>query len=192
MVHVRKLEGKTYSLIVSGKLWRNSLIMQDRETGTLFSHVTGQGLHGKLAGQHFETLPSVQTTWAKWYAAHPKTLVLKKDGKLSASRYQKYFDDPERMGIIRTGLQLKKLPGKTMVHGIQQQGHALAVPDSKLVLGTPLRASLGKAAIVISRDADGGVRAHLTNADGDVGGELPVRQSYWFAWLSFFPNTELM
>ncbi len=191
MVHARTIAGKTYSFIVSGKLRRNSLIMQDRETGTLWSHVTGRALSGKLAGRELDTVPSVQTTWKKWAKAHPKTLVLKKAEKVSASHYQDYFDDLKRMGIIRTHLQLKKLPGKTLVQGLRLGDHAIAVPDSMLVAGEERTLRLGSVSIIMAREADGGVRAYLLQEKGGGGAELPVREAFWFAWLSFFPNTEV-
>jgi hypothetical protein len=79
VVYARTLNERTLTLIVSGKLWRNSLIMQDVETGTLWSHVTGEALEGPATGQRLEALPSVQTTWEKWLRAHPGTEVLAKD-----------------------------------------------------------------------------------------------------------------
>ena len=74
-MHARELDGRTLTLLVSGKLWRNSLIMQDEETGTLWSHVTGEALDGELTGRRLEIVPGVHTTWAEWQEAQPKTLV---------------------------------------------------------------------------------------------------------------------
>ena len=73
MVYARSLGDTTLTLIVSGKLWRNSLIMMDEETKSLWSHVSGEALSGPLAGRRLESIPSVQTTWKEWVAAHPGT-----------------------------------------------------------------------------------------------------------------------
>ena len=71
MVHVRQIEDKTLTFIVSGKLWRNSLIMQDKETGSLWSHVTGECLEGEYEGMQLEMIPVVQTSWQQWSPSIP-------------------------------------------------------------------------------------------------------------------------
>ena len=48
---------------VSGKLIMNGLVMYDRETGTLWSQVIGQGVDGELKGVELTTIPALQTTW---------------------------------------------------------------------------------------------------------------------------------
>ncbi len=73
MVYAREIDDTQLTLIVSGKLWRNSMIMQDEQTGSLWSHVTGVCLEGEYQGKTLEQVPSVQTTWAEWQAAHPDT-----------------------------------------------------------------------------------------------------------------------
>ena len=49
-MYARDLDGKTLTLGVSGKLIRNSLVMFDRETDTLWSHLTGEALEGTPGG----------------------------------------------------------------------------------------------------------------------------------------------
>ena len=66
MVYARTVGSRSYTFQVSGKLWRNAFIMQDRETGSSWSHILGTCLDGPAKGQELEKLPSVQTTWAKW------------------------------------------------------------------------------------------------------------------------------
>ena len=58
-------------------LWRNSLVMMDEETGSLWSHVVGEALQGPLKGKVLKTVPVVQTSWAAWIKQHPDTKVLK-------------------------------------------------------------------------------------------------------------------
>ncbi len=101
-MHVRQVGDQTLTFIVSGKLWRNSLIMQDKETGSLWSHVTGECLEGDYLGTQLEMIPMVQTTWRQWSADHPETRVLKKSAEVKSSHYEKYFADPERTGLFQT------------------------------------------------------------------------------------------
>jgi hypothetical protein len=185
VVHVRQLGDITYTFIVSGKLWRNSLIMMDEETESLWSHVTGEALDGAMKGRRLEVLPSIQTTWNRWTLEHPEAKLLKKEEAVRSSRYQSYFDDPDRTGMFRANWLQERLPGKELVHGIVRGPHALAVSDFGLAPGDTLGVELGEDAITVVRGPDGGVRAFL-----DEGGvELVVRPAFWFAWSSFYPNT---
>jgi len=188
VVHVRKIENNTLTFIVSGKLWRNSLVMQDKETNSLWSHITGLCLEGKFEGTVLEQIPSVQTTWAQWQAMHPNSRVLKKSEEIKSSQYQKYFDDPERNGLFRTFWLEDRLPGKSLVYGITSGAHALAVTDAGFESGTSLKHELGGIKLIITKEEDGGVRA--VREDG--GQAVLVREAFWFAWSSFFPNTEVL
>ncbi len=146
-------------MIVSGKLWRNSMIMQDRETRTLWSHITGRAMEGQLLGQQLAAIPSVQTNWADWLARHPETKVLKKGAEIRSSRYQQYFDDEEKNGMFRAMWLQERMLGKTLVHGVTGGPHALAVTDTRLAPGQVVNAKLGDEAVVLLRTSDGGVRA---------------------------------
>ena len=188
MVHVRQIEDQILTFIVSGKLWRNSLVMQDKETDSLWSHLTGECLEGKYQGTVLEQIPSVQTTWEQWQADHPQTRVLKKSEEVKSSRYQKYFDDPERTGLFRTIWLEERMPGKAVVHGITVGPFAVAVTDEALKAGAQVKYELGEVPLVITRGTDGGVRAVST----DSGEELLVRTAFWFAWSGFYPNTEVI
>lgn len=187
-MHVRQVGERTLTFIVSGKLWRNSLIMQDKETGSLWSHITGECLDGELKGAQLEMIPVVQTSWAEWSADHPNTRVLKKSEEIKSSGYEKYFADPDRTGLFRTTWLQDRLPGKSIVHGVLLGPHSLAVADSALVVGKPVATTLGEVAVTVTRDMDGGVRA----VRDDTGAELVVRTSYWFAWSTYFPRTAVI
>ena len=50
--------------------------MYDRQTESLWVHVTGKAAVGPMKGQQLKFMPSTVTTWAEWKAAHPQTLVL--------------------------------------------------------------------------------------------------------------------
>jgi len=189
VVHDRRIDGRTLTFIVSGKLWRNSMIMQDRETGTLWSHLTGEALHGDLTGRRLGMIPSSQTTWSAWRRAHPETTLLRKEEAVDGSPYESYFADPERTGIFRSAWLADRLPGKDLVHGLQIGVDALAVTDARLRREGRMKIRLAGESILLLSAEDGGVRAYRGDEKGE---ELPVRTAYWFAWSSFFPNTELL
>ena len=188
MVHARKVGDRSLTFIVSGKLWRNSMIMQDRETGSLWSHITGECLEGELEGTVLEMLPVVQTTWKEWVTAHPETKVLKKSEEVKSSRYESYFTDPDKMGLFRAQWLREKMPGKDLVQGIVIGPHALAVRDAGLPPGAVRTGSVGDVSVKITRDTDGGVRAWRTDTDE----ELRVLQAFWFAWSTYYPRTGVL
>lgn len=184
-MHARKIGEQTLTFIVSGKLWRNSLVMMDRETGSLWSHITGECLEGELVGQQLEQLPSVQTTWQEWVSVHPNTRALKKSEEVTAAHYQKYFDNPDRIGILPMTWQEERMPGKTLIQGLLLNGVTLAVVDSTITTDQEVELMLGETPVSISRGLDGGVRALRM----DTKEPILVRLAYWFAWSAYFPET---
>lgn len=73
----RRIKDKTLTLAVSGKLWDSSLVMVDRETQTLWSHLLGRAMRGPLIDSELRAIPSVMTDWKSWRASHPETTVVK-------------------------------------------------------------------------------------------------------------------
>lgn len=61
---------------VSGMLWNRSLVMYDKETGTLWSHILGAGMQGKLKGEKLEQVPCAMTDWKTWSREHPAGTVV--------------------------------------------------------------------------------------------------------------------
>ncbi len=167
MVYAREVGGRTLTLMVSGMLWRDSLVMMDEETKTLWSQVTGEAIRGPLKGKRLQIIPAVQTTWSRWRASHPDTTVLKKEAAFRESAYEKYSSDPSRFGLGRARKVLGQLPGKAIVNGIAAGGDALAVADVRLLVGEPVFATLGHRPVVIVRGTDGGVRAFVARIDAE-------------------------
>jgi len=161
VVYARLVDDQTLTFIVSGRLWRESLIMQDRETGSFWSHVTGNALLGSLTGTELETIPSVQTTWAEWFKEHPDTKLLRKGRTIQSSAYESYFRNDERMGLglMRGSWAKNRMPGKTIIHGVALGPHAAAIGDRYLRGSRVVNLELGEAPVVVTRGEDGGVRA---------------------------------
>ena len=47
-------------------LYRDALVMYDRETLSLWSQIGGRAIRGPLRGQTLQPLPSVHATWKEW------------------------------------------------------------------------------------------------------------------------------
>jgi len=173
---------------VSGRLWRDTLIMYDRETRTLWSQLLGRAIHGEMEGATLETVPFERTTWAEWKRLHPETLALHKQPGLSGSAYQGYFDSPYRLGISGRTLKDTRLPAKSVVFGLAAGGEAVAVP---LEAGRRdvLEVRLNGGRVVVVRDGERAVgwkgpEARLRLAEGEGGPVLQDRagKGRWDPW----------
>lgn len=90
-MYAREFDGRTLTFGVSGKLIRNSLVMYDRETESLWSQFLGAAVAGELSGHRLEPLASTFTDWSTWRESHPDTRVLD-PGRLRVSDpYGSYY-----------------------------------------------------------------------------------------------------
>jgi hypothetical protein len=76
IVYARTVEDRTLTFAVSGQLWKDSMVLYDRETRTLWSQFSGEAKQGLLKGGRLQPLPSVVTDWASWRRLHPQSTVL--------------------------------------------------------------------------------------------------------------------
>ena len=126
-MYSRELEGKTYTFGVSGKLWRDALLMYDHQTRSLWSHITGEAIQGPLKGKQLEPLAAMpQITWGTWQRNYPKTRVLSVPtrGGMRETRSQDVYADyhaSQRAGVSGMAYTDKRLPNKSLVIGVQVQ-----------------------------------------------------------------------
>ncbi len=59
-----------------GLLYENSFVFYDKETDSLWIHVTAEAVKGPLKGKSLKIFPSTVTTWEAWKNRYPDTLVL--------------------------------------------------------------------------------------------------------------------
>lgn len=165
------IEGTPLSFGVSGKLWKDALIMYDRETFSLWSHVTGTAVKGKLIGTRLKLYPAIHTSWAEWKQLYPNSLVLTKQTGLGVEGtrnvYEGYFANSNQLGIFGTENPDKSLPGKEFVVGLTLDTVAVAYPYRHLsrqplvndvVAGQPLLVAFSASSatgVVFSRKLSG-------------------------------------
>jgi hypothetical protein len=166
-VYAREVDGKALTFGVSGALWRDALVMYDRETGSYWSQISGEGIQGKLVGKKLEQVPARVMTWGEWRRLHPDTLVLVKERPITTSDYGDYVDNPEAMGIFGTTNPDSRLGGKEMVLGLQIGGEAIAFPHVDLERASVATATVGGRHVIVAYDADGsGAVAYENDASG--------------------------
>lgn len=97
-MYARTVDNKTLTLSVSGMLWNRSLVMQDKETGSLWSHLLGRAMRGALQGQSLDRLPGLMTDWKTWRKLHPQTTVL--NMKRTSRKFRRQiYDEPRRFVV---------------------------------------------------------------------------------------------
>src|SRR6056297_88960 len=64
---------------VSGLLFRNNLIMYDRNTGSTWSQMQLRSVGGDFAGTNAETIQVIETTWGQWKEMYPNSGVMTKN-----------------------------------------------------------------------------------------------------------------
>ena len=130
-MYVREVSDTVLTFGVSGKLIMNGLVMYDRETGSLWSQVIGQGVDGLHKGSELTIIPALQTTWQRWLSAHPETLVLDKRGRYLSDGYMSYYTDSS-LGIFGQTERDGRLGPKEFVVGVTINGRFKAYPFSEL------------------------------------------------------------
>lgn len=137
---------------VSGKLVRNSLVMFDRQTGSLWSHLTGESISGPLHGKRLQQLSSAQTTWGLWLKEHPNTVLLQADRSDVQDPYQSYYSGGDT-GVVAVKRSDNRLPAKERVIGIRLGSEVKAYDFKALARDKVVNDQVGGTPLVIVFDA---------------------------------------
>src|SRR5260370_23077693 len=126
--------------------------MFDRETGTLWSHLTGDALEGPLVGQNLQQLLSEQSTWGRWRAEHRQTLMVKVDpSDVRFDPYQTYYGAPDA-GVVGRKRTDDRLPVKEKVIGVRVGGEVKAYSFTALARDRVVNDTVGGVPLVVVFD----------------------------------------
>ncbi len=143
-MYARQIEGRTLELGVSGKLLDRVLIMWDRETGSEWSHLTGEALAGPLKGEKLEPIADmVMCTLDEWVARHPDTDVL-----APVFPIERYRAHEARWAGYFRGKEKERLLGVTVGET------ARAYPLPALAKAPLVNDSVGETPVLIAYTAD--------------------------------------
>ena len=120
-----QVAGQTLTFDVSG-LYKGVFMMRDRQTGTIWAHLDGNGSRGPLEGKRLSFIPVQQMTWGQWNAIHPETLVLDPN-----TPFQRRYDPPVRIGAPNPTESLygdDRLPSNALVVGVEVKGAFVGFP----------------------------------------------------------------
>jgi hypothetical protein len=201
IVYARTVAGRTLTFGVSGMLYRDALVMYDRETGTLWSHVDGRALKGSLLGETLQPVPAVHASWKEWKTLYPESVVLKKNGGYRSS-YEDYNRDPSRLGIFGRRMNRSALPPKETEIGdvpiiLAAIGADLpVVAFERRVQGRTLTFTRADSPEPALEDAETHTRWRVSDGeaiDGPLQGHRLTRvvahPAFWFGWYGFFPDS---
>lgn len=173
--------GLTYTFGSSGLLMRSNKLMYDRQSRTLWNHLTREPVLGPLANSDIKLnlLPVVLTTWADWQIQHPETVVLDVHTGYDrpytpGSAYGDYYASPETMFPVWQRDNL--LPAKARVYVLNLGGVPKAYPVETLASEQVVNDSIGETAVVLIATRGeinvDGLSRHAGEVTYNAGGEV--------------------
>ncbi|WP_372827022.1 DUF3179 domain-containing protein [Polaromonas sp.] len=179
---------------ISGLLFNSDVLLYDRGTQSLWSQLRQQAISGPLKGTQLKAVPLEHTTWSDWRRRFPATEVL----SFATGFARDYGRDPYAgyENVNRLMFQVQhhdaRLGLKEWVLGLSVGTARKAYPFSTLAARVGkdgvLEDRLGGQVVRIRYDAQ-----HRTaRAEDGAGKPLPSVLVFWFAWVAFHPQTELL
>ena len=135
----RKVGARVLDFETSGLLLNSNKVMVDKQTSTLWEHLSGKALAGPLKGSVLRRLSLTVTTWSDWLATHPASGVLAIPNGVPYARYS--YEPGRAYAQYYASQQLwfpvlsppPVFPPKAEVATLELGGSALAVEVSSLV-----------------------------------------------------------
>jgi len=178
-VYDRRVGARELTFVNSAALWRDTLVLRDRETGTYWTAATGRALTGPLAGEKLEPIPAVIARAGDWERAFPSTLYLELDRGTSVPLMMKVYAASPWQGVSGARTEDRRFGPKRELLAVVRGSEALAFTAEEIRRRGSAEASLGGEALSIRWDAAvAAPRAYRASGRGE---ELPVVPMYWFA-----------
>lgn len=162
----RRVEGRTLTFGVSGKLADDALVLYDRETESEWKQPTGEAINGDLEGERLDMLSTPMVTYGAFRRSHPDGVVLQPVRTSNCSQsltdvydmapYEQYAASGD-FGLFgmrgegpRRTWDREDLDAKTPVLGIEYEGEARGYPLPRVkAAGGVVRDSLGGLDLVV-------------------------------------------
>ena len=177
VVAERLVDGEPTVFGVSGKLWRNDLVLYDRATESLWSQLLATAIQGPKTGTQLRLFPSTLASWGEWRTAHPETRVLlPPPGSVAIggrreqvpdygdSKYG-YESQSQLVGFDREG---EGLTERTLVAGVEHEGVARAYPFSEGRAADVVNDRVGGLPVVVALAPGGSLVAYERRVEGET------------------------
>lgn len=185
-----RVDGRLLSFGVSGLLYNNDVLLYDRQTLSLWSQLLGQAISGPMKGRRLTPLPLTQTTWSDWLKYHATTAILSTNtGTARPYEHDAYpgYEGSQEI-IFPVAFRSSGYHPKERVLGVRIGAQSKAYPFVELgKTAGVVSDQIGSTTLTIRFDRAAS-RATAYTSDGK---QFPAVVSYWFAWYTFNPKTEV-
>mgnify|MGYP006277955379 CR=1 FL=1 len=107
--------------------------MQDFQTQSLWSQVSGKCISGEMEGAVLDLVPSQHMFFADFASLYPEGQVLAKPARgQPGSAYGDYFRSEDKLGVFGRANDFDRLPGKALVWGLRLESGPIAVAQTLL------------------------------------------------------------
>lgn len=175
-----KVDGRPLRFHLAG-INNQNFIMRDEETGSWWQQVSGEAIQGPMKGKHLRPVFWDELSFATWKREQPDGRVLLPDARVE-SQYEKadWEEQYAKFPVVVSKDAADKLPGRTLLIGIQLNGAAKAYPfdalqKQRLILdevgGVPVFLVVGedqKSARAFERKLDGRTLELFVKVEGEV------------------------
>jgi hypothetical protein len=172
VVAVREVRGEGTIFGVSGKLWRNDLVLYDEATDSLWSQLLATAIRGPATGERLELLPTSLSTWGEWRDSHPDTRVLlPPPGSVSVTGRESRVDYADSKYNYEGETQVvgyDDAAGYTLVVGVVHGGEAVAYPFPAVREVGVVNDSVGDLPVVVAATPGGSLVAYERVVDGET------------------------
>jgi len=190
-VYDRSVGGRVLTFEPSGALWRDTLVLRDRETGTYWSAATGLALFGALLGSRLDPVPATYTTAERWRRAFPATRYADLGLPTSVPFALRLYAISPWEGISGVKSRDRRHPGKSEFLSVAAGDATLAFTPDEIRRRGSAQATLGGRSISIEWDAARQFpRAWMLSTSPRQ--ELAVVPMYWFALSRHFGSVETL
>jgi hypothetical protein len=175
---------------VSGLLYNSDVLLYDRQTESLWSQLKMQAVSGKRLGEKLTLLAASHTSWADWRARYPHTRVLSTETGFRRDYQRDPYRDyaKQRQTYFPVANQNSRYHPKEMVIGVVQGETVKAWPFAELAKADQAVAdTLGSEAVTVIFNAEAR-SGRVVDANGE---EIPSTTGFWFAWMAFYPQSEV-
>ena len=191
-IYDRSIDGRVLTFENSGALWRDTLVLRDRETGTYWTAATGVGLWGPLAGRQLRALPAVYTRAEAWTRVFPESRWADLKRPTSVPLDMKLYGASPWQGLSGEKTADRRHSAKKELLAVAIGREALAFTGEEIRRRGVVQSAIGGARVRIEWDPRlEAPRATLLSAEGDLR-ELPVAPMYWFALDRHYDEVHLL
>jgi Protein of unknown function (DUF3179) len=179
-VYDRRVAGRTLTFINSGALWRDTLLIQDRETRTLWTVATGVAIFGPLAGERLRPIPALLATSRAWSRAYPEARYLDTGEPTERPLTISLYAVSPWQGVSGVKTADKRYAPKATLFSVAEGKEVLAFTEEDVKRPGRVEAALAGRPVVLEWDtAHDAPRAF--RLEGECTEELAVVPMYWFA-----------